>query len=283
MKHIADFFSPRRWLHAVLAPANDLTGSAPAAHGLVAQVVRIPTAQGLGLFAWFVPSVRTQHSHTSSAAVVLLHGWGGNASNLLPAAQALHIAGYTVLLLESRNHGRSDWDDHSSLPRFAQDLDSALDWLRAQQYVDRERLVALGHSVGGAAVLLCASRRRDLRAAISVAAFAHPEQLMRRWLDSRRVPYWPLGWLINRYLEHVIGARFNDIAPVTTLSKTHCPVLLVHGLQDHTVPIGDARRILQSRTRNDVTLLECGGTHEAFDNPGEVASRIVAFLAPLQY
>lgn len=214
--------------------------------------------------------------------MVLLHGWGGNASNLLPAAQALHTAGYAVLLIESRNHGRSDFDDHSSLPRFAEDLDSALDWLRAQQYVDQERLVAMGHSVGGAAVLLCASRRRDLRAAISVAAFAHPEQLMRRWLDSRRVPYWPLGWLINRYLEHVIGARFDDIAPVTTLAKTHCPILLVHGLQDHTVPIGDARRILQSRPGNNVTLMECGGTHEAFDNPSEVANRIVAFLAPLQ-
>jgi len=36
---------------------------------------------------------------------VLLHGWGGNASTLLPAAQTLHQAGYAVLLPESRNQG----------------------------------------------------------------------------------------------------------------------------------------------------------------------------------
>jgi uncharacterized protein len=278
---IGNFFSLRHCLRAVLAPASDVTGACPEAHGLIAQAVRIPTAQGLGLFAWFVPSVCGQPWQVSSPAVVLLHGWGGNASNLLPAAQALHRAGYAVLLMESRNHGRSDAGDHSSLPRFAEDLDRALDWLRTQKCVDAQRLVALGHSVGGAAVLLCASRRHDLRAAISVAAFAHPEQLMRRWLASRRVPYWPVGWLVNRYLETVIGARFDDIAPVNTLAKTRCPVLLVHGLQDDTVPIADARRILQSRKRGDVTLMECGGTHDAFDDPKAVASRIVSFLSAL--
>jgi uncharacterized protein len=281
VQKVGKFFCLRHWLHAVLAPASDLAGSDPEAHGLTAQAVRIPTAQGLALFAWFVPSVCAHSQQMSSPAVVLLHGWGGNASNLLPAAQALHVAGYAVLLMESRNHGRSDADDHSSLPRFAEDLDHALDWLRVQAGVDAERLVALGHSVGGAAVLLCASRRQDLRAAISVASFAHPEQLMRRWFDARRVPYWPFGWLVNRYLEGVIGARFDDIAPVNTLAKANCPVLLVHGLQDNTVPVEDARRILRNRQRGDVTLMECGGTHEAFDNPKEVTKRIVSFLAPL--
>lgn len=212
----------------------------------------------------------------------MLHGWGGNASNLLPAAQALHCAGYSVLLVESRNHGRSDNDDHSSLPRFAEDLDCAIDWLQDQKYIDAKRLFALGHSVGGAAVLLCASRRRDLCAVISVSTFAHPELLMQRWFAFKRVPYWPIGWLINRYLERVIGARFDDIAPVNTLSRTNCPILLVHGLQDSTVPIGDARQILQSQSASNVTLMECGGTHEVFDNPTEVTSRILSFLAPLQ-
>lgn len=50
---------------------------------------------------------------------------------LLPdLRQLLHRAGYAVLVAESRNHGRSDRDGYSSLPRFTQDLDSALDWQR---------------------------------------------------------------------------------------------------------------------------------------------------------
>ena len=212
---------------------------------------------------------------------MLLHGWGGNASTLLPAAQALHRAGYAVLLPESRNHGRSDRDSHSSLPRFAQDLDSALDWLRLQPGIDTSRVSALGHSVGGAAVLLSASRRHDLHAVVSVSAFAHPEQMMRSWLASRRVPYWPLGWLVNRYVERVIGARFDAIAPAHTLPLAQCPVLLVHGLQDSTVPIEDARWLWQHRAQAKVTLLECNGTHEAFDDMPEVTRNILEFLHPV--
>jgi uncharacterized protein len=261
-------------MRSVLEPAATVQESQPHAHGLLAQTVRIPTSRGLGLFAWFVPARATK----AQPAVVLLHGWCGNASNLLPAALALHLAGFAVLLIESRNHGRSDCDDHSSLPRFAEDLDSAIDWLKAHASVDTARIVALGHSVGAAAVLLSASRRADLAAVVSISAFAHPEQLMRRWFALRRVPYWPLAWLINRSLERVIGASFNDIAPVTTVAKATCPVLLVHGLQDTVVPITDAHQIKKSGKAQSVTLIACDGTHEGFDDTEDLTRHILDFV-----
>ncbi len=239
--------------------------------------MRIPAADGLQLFGWYAASSLSG----PRPAAVLLHGWGGNASNLLPAAKTLHDAGYAVLLVEARNHGRSDHEGHSSLPRFAQDLDSAIDWLAAQPGADAGALVALGHSVGAAAALLSASRRSDLAAVVSVSSFAHPEQLMQRWLAQRRVPYWPMGWMVNRYLERIIGARFDDIAPVNTVAKSSCPILLIHGLQDTTVPVMDARRIWQNRSMAQATLIECEGTHDAFDDAHAVTRQILNFLGPV--
>ncbi|HJV73825.1 MAG TPA: alpha/beta fold hydrolase [Noviherbaspirillum sp.] len=265
----------RKMLHRGLAPEATVEGMQPAELGMPAQTVRIPGVRGLQLFAWYIPS----QSASPAPAAVLMHGWGGNASTLLPAAQALHRAGYTVLLPESRNHGRSDRDSHSSLPCFAQDMDSALDWLKSQPGVDTTRLVALGHSVGGAAALLSASRRNDLCAVVSVAAFAHPERIMRRWLSSRRIPYWPIGWLINRYVERVIGARFASIAPVASLRRIACPVMLVHGRQDTTVPLEDARLILHSSGQTDAILLVLDGSHEAFADMELAMGHLCDFLA----
>lgn len=265
----------RSMLHRGLAPQATLEGVQPADLDLPARAVRIAGARGLHLFAWYIPALQGN----PAPAVVLMHGWGGNASTLLPAAQALHRAGYAVLLPESRNHGRSDRDDHSSLPRFAQDLDSALDWLKAQPGVDTARVAALGHSVGGAAALLSASRRRDLSAVISVSAFAHPEQVMRRWLSAWHIPYWPLGWLVNRYVEQVIGQRFAAIAPVATLRKILCPVMLVHGRQDTTVPISEARRILHHCGPANTILLVLDGTHESFADMELAMGHLQAFLS----
>jgi uncharacterized protein len=279
-------FGPRHLLQNVLTPTieNGSPGSAnaesdtdvlhPHAHGLAALSVRIASERGQNLFAWFVPAP----AYGPQPTIVLLHGWGGCGGDLMPVARVLHGIGFAVLLIDSRNHGRSDHDDHSSLPRFAQDLDCAINWLSSQAIVNAEQIVALGHSVGGAAVLLAASRRDDLCAATSISAFAHPEALMRRWFATRRVPYWPVGWLSNRYLERVIGARFDDIAPVNTLSKARCPVLLMHGRQDTTVPVDDARHIWAQRRSANATLVEYEGGHSSFDDELAVTNRLVDFL-----
>lgn len=272
----ATLLGARQLLHRGLAPQASTEGPQPADLGLAAKAVRIPTRGGLHLFAWYLPPPEADPA--LAPAAVLLHGWGGNASTLLPAALALNRAGLGVLLPESRNHGRSDRSGHSSLPVFAEDLDAALDWLGQQPGVDALRLAAIGHSVGAAAVLLVASRRPGLAAAVSVSAFAHPEQVMRRWLAAYRVPFWPLGWLVNRYIEAVIGTRFDRIAPQATLAQARCPVLLLHGLQDSTVPVADARTLMERKGTAHATLLELDGGHGGFADPAQAEQAVLDFL-----
>lgn len=241
--------------------------------GLPWREASIPALRGKTLFGWFIPV-----GDKAAPALAILHGWGGNAEAMLPLAGPLHKAGYAVLLFDARSHGRSDGDSFASLPRFAEDLECAIDWLKRQPEVDAGRIGVIGHSVGAAAALLTASRRRDVAAAVSLAAFAHPDTMMRRWLAAKGIPQRPLGAYILFYVQWVIGHRFDEIAPCNTIRRVSCPVLLAHGSADDTVPASDAALIYANRPDERVRLVSIPGSHDQYADLPEALETLIAFL-----
>lgn len=248
----------------------------PADSGLPFRTVSIATTNHKQLFAWYIPPPAVAER---APAVAAMHGWGGNAELMLPFARQLHQAGYAVLLLDARNHGRSDSDTFSSMPRFAEDLEQGFQWLADQPEVDPQRVALLGHSVGAAAALLLAARNHDVAAVVSIAAFAHPETLMRRQMSAHRIPYMPIGWAVLHYIERTIGYRFDAIAPTTTIRQIRCPVLLVHGDDDRSVPLGDAEAIYAHGKQGRVELLTLAGAdHDSIEHIDSHGGELVDFL-----
>lgn len=247
-------------------------------HGIAAnavQAVRMAGPRGKQLSGWLVsaPGARPH----PVPAVLVMHGWGANASLMGAVAAPLHAAGFAVLLLDARCHGSSDDEPFTSLARFAEDIAAGLAWLRIQPGIDAHRLALLGHSVGAGACLLHASQHPDVCAVVSLSAFAHPTEVMRRLLADHRVPYPVIGWYVLRHVQRVIGTTFDAIAPVHTIARVQCPVLLVHGNHDATVPVSDAQR-LQAAAPGHAQLLLIDGDHDlrkALDSHGQ---ELVDFL-----
>lgn len=278
---IAGTWGVRAWAHhAILrglrAPRLPHPNQ-PTDLGLPAARVRtlsIPGPRGRGLFGWLVSPPGDMR--LPAPAVLVMHGWGANAAMMLPVVPALHAAGFAVLLIDARCHGRSGAERFTSMPRFAEDIATGLTWLRAQPGIAADRLALLGHSVSAAAALLHAAERSDVRAVISLSAFAHPREVMRRLLAEKRLPYPVLGWYILRHVQRVIGAAFDDIAPLSTLPRVTCPVLLVHGRDDTTVPPGDAHRL--QRVSDGARLLLVDGGHDLRETLLPHADALVRFL-----
>lgn len=245
-----------------------------AQRGLNGREISLPTSRGKHLFGWLLPG----KSAAPAPSVIVLHGWGANAEMMLPLARPLQAAGFTVLLIDARNHGRSDADSFSSMPRFAEDLDAAIDWLKAQPEANAEQIAVIGHSVGAAAALLSAARRNDLAGVISLAAFAHPAVMMRRWLSGKNLAWFPLGWYVLHYVQQVIGHRFDAIAPVNTVPRIACPLLLVHGAEDSTIPVADALAIHARRTHDQVRLRVFPGEHDSADELERHSAELIEFL-----
>jgi len=253
------------------APRIVETGD-PSDLGMTFKQVGIPACNCANLFGWHITSTQKPAAPT----VLIMHGWGVNAEVILPIARPFYDAGFNALLVDARNHGSSGKGGHSSMPTFAEDIESALDWLKQQP--ETGKIALIGHSVGAAATLLVASRRHDMDAVISIASFAHPEWLMRRYLQSLRLPN-PLISLVLRYVERIIGHRYDDIAPMNSLCKIQCPVLLVHGQVDNTIPVADVHAIAGNcPDKTAETLLIPDAHHGSVDKLEQHGIELVQFL-----
>ena len=263
-------------LHLSFRAPRVIETKTPKDFGIEFEEVSIPTVSNKRtnkkLFGWLLPV------ENSNKTLIILHGWGGNAEMMLPIALPFHQEGYNILLIDSRSHGKSDADTFSSLPRFAEDIDKAIDWLKQNHPKRCEKTALLGHSVGAGAVLFSASKRNDIDAIISISAFAHAQWMMQRHLASFHLPQFLIN-IILRYVQWIIGLSFADFAPLSTVCSINTPVLIVHGKEDSVIPIDDARAILKHCPESHLTLLEVDDAgHESVDKFEEHSDKLVEFL-----
>ncbi len=237
------------------------TNPTPAGLGLHGEEVDLAAVDGRRLRGWFLPAVGSG-SHVPGPAVVLLHGWGSAASDLLPAAPHLVEAGLSVLVLDARGHGRSEDVDFMSMPRFAEDLEAGVAWVRQDPRVDGARIGVIGHSVGAGACLLAASRDPGVGAVVAIAAMAHPAELIRGSRGLRPAPPWVADRVLTT-IEVTIGHALDSFAPIHTIARITAPTVVVHGTRDRTVPPRDAARLVDAAGGRAVLRLIPGAGHRS--------------------
>jgi pimeloyl-ACP methyl ester carboxylesterase len=102
--------------------------------------------------------------------VVLAHGFAGNKGSVGVLARRLARAGYGVITFDFRGHGANRTPFRSG-PRESldEDLGAAIAYASGRPHFDPERLVLIGDSMGGGAVLDYASRWPGAAAVVSIS------------------------------------------------------------------------------------------------------------------
>lgn len=136
----------------------------------------------LQIAAWYIPS-------KNRAAVILVHGSGGNKDTVVSQARLLSADGFGVLSLDLRGHGESEGDTVNGVDE-ANDVLGALDYLKTRPDVDADKVGALGISLGAVVVLRAARLTGDLHAVIleslgpiSLDDHGGPPQTLRRKIN----------------------------------------------------------------------------------------------------
>lgn len=216
-------------------------------------------------------------AHGAHGTAVVLHGWGSSAADLLPLGRALQEQRLHVLLLDARGHGRSDAVEFTSMPRFAEDLVAALDWVRADAELGIGDLVLVGHSVGAGACLLAARDAPPVDVVVLLASMADPRIIMRRLLVSGGVPAVAVPVAL-RVVEHLIGRRFCSFAPREVIRDLDIPIVIVHGDEDVIVPVSDAYLLADAALQGELVIVP-GAGHDELSAVPRVAAALRRVLA----
>ena len=164
--------------------------------------VDFKSRDGLELSGWYVPS-------KNGAMIVLSHGFSANRLVVLPLARLLVEHGYGVLMYDIRAHGRSQ----GSLGTWGwleiNDVFGAVDYLLTRPEVNRQRLGAMGFSLGGQIVLRAAVQDERIRAVAadgpSVAAMS--DHIVSPNFSLRKLLFGPWLWLVYAGQALLTGAR----------------------------------------------------------------------------
>lgn len=244
----------------------------------VYESLNIKNEHNTELHSWWIKAPQS-----SQKTAVILHGWSANKSLMLPLAESFHKNHYNVFLLDAHNHGKSEKNGAATMPKFADDLQAAIQWVKKHKPDESKFIIATGHSVGAAATLLTAARNTtQANQFIAISSFAHPKLMMQRQLQKlKKIP--GLVNLISNYIQWIIGYKFDDIAPVTSLKRVNQqtqpkPILLIHGTADQLIPLSDHEMLCEQQSASIECLQIEGADHDSIDKIDENFNKVLAFI-----
>jgi len=179
-------------------------------------------------------------------AALLLHGFTGNKSEthrmFVKLARQLVAEGIGVLRFDFRGSGDSDGEfEQMTIRSQIADAQEAVRFLARHKRINSKRLALVGFSLGGTiAAHLVAREKQRVKALVLIAPVAEGTGILDELTTPDAVASLAQTGVVD-YFGNRVGVQFirqfADMKPLQEVVKCQCPVLLIHGEKDPTVPL----------------------------------------------
>lgn len=227
-------------------------------------------AQGASRFHFDGPTGRVATRRVGSGPkVLLIHGWGGNASDMAAFVAPLLQAGHEVIIPDLPGHGDSEGET-VSVANAAQAL------LELQKHTGPFHAL-IAHSVGTAAAVH--AMREGLK--VNRAALIAPPA---RYRDYAVGFARQMGLSSAQTIEmiEVLRQLGHDVVSVDSPAAARNlrqAALVVHSNDDRVVSVADGREIAAAWPASRFVLVDGLGHRRILEAP-EVVAHVVSFIAP---
>jgi pimeloyl-ACP methyl ester carboxylesterase len=214
----------------------------------------------------------TREAAADAPVVLLVHGWGGHARQMLPLAESAAQAGLRPVVLEMPAHGRSG-GTMSNLPQFAR----AIEYVSArllQQGASLQAVVA--HSLGANAAAYAASRGLPAKRLVLIAPPASPREYTRLFAAVFGLSERTRAGMQAR-IEAREGLLMAQLEPHAVGPRIPTPTLVVHDRGDRINRFADGQAFAHAIGGAQLLPTEGLGHRKLLKDP-HVLQQVALFL-----
>ncbi len=233
-------------------------------------------------YKWFKETI-TNHDNLQLSAllrfqskrkvVVVCHGFTGSkegGGRALKMADKLAELDYSTVLFDFSGCGDSEgtWDSLTLTSQIT-DLKSVIHWCQIKGF---EEVYLNGRSFGGSTALCCAPQSESVKAVCTWAAVAKPAALFKSLVNHTiKGPGKEFVEIIDDsgFIHQIKKNFFYDLEKYDVLDCaaeiSPRPLLIIHGTEDKTVPVSQARELYEA-AHEPKELLTIDGADHRFTN-----------------
>lgn len=201
-----------------------------------------PRGESLNLAAWYFPA------RSLSRAVIFVHGKDACKgyefkTSSFQLAEAFVERGFSVLMLDLRGHGESDFGRMTYGKYERRDVLGAVDWLMAQGYA-HSSIGVLGASMGAVSAIGAAAEEEAIGALVADSAFADYGEVMRDQFSKQSGLPRIFLWGAITIARFMTGVNLRTLRPVEDAAwLISQPTMIIHAVDDPFIPVDHARKL----------------------------------------
>lgn len=187
------------------------------------------------LYRWSRGPFLPWENRGMAGRVLLVHGWGGRATQLVDFIEPLRSAGIEVLSFDAPGHGLS--------PSSELDVAGLVDVIRALDKAHGPFVGAIGHSMGAGALMVSASEGARLGRIALLGGPSRLEGVVERFARAFGLSDKASRRFRETLVSRVGGGMLERFDAGLRRGPKGVPGLILHDVDDGDVPFGEARAL----------------------------------------
>jgi fermentation-respiration switch protein FrsA (DUF1100 family) len=207
----------------------------PASYQDTREILKLTSVDGTKISAIFLPNP------TAKYTIIYAHGNAEDLGDIKPILQKLNKLDFNVFAYDYRGYGTSEGTPTEQ--NAFKDINTAYNFVTQSLKIQPQNIIVYGRSVGGGSAV-------DLAARKPVAGLIVESSFNSAFLVKIPFPILPFD-------------KFNNLEKIKTVK---CPVLVMHGKADDTIPFSHGERLFAAVNSRKLSLWVDAANHNDFSD-----------------